>query len=242
MSIRIAKYINQNGFCSRREAEKLVLEGRVKVNGRKIDDVVTFVSSEDTLEIDGKILTEKKEKIRAWLYYKPRGEVTTRKDEKGRITIFESISQKKSQLPYLISVGRLDIDSEGLIILTNDGNLSRYLELPSNNFERVYRVKAYGDFNEDDISKITKGITIDSVYYKANDISFIKRNNANSWFEVKICEGKNREIRKIFAHIGLVVNRLIRVKYGDFELEDMKNGEIKEVRNLEHILKKYRIT
>lgn len=221
---RLAKYISSCGFCSRRDAEKLIEKGRVRMNGIDISDVVTFVSDNDVVEVDNIILSVPKTKL--WIYYKPRGLVTTHKDPQNRPTVFDNLTINSS---HIISIGRLDIDSEGLLLLTNNGELARKYELPSNNYSRVYKVKAYGSFKKEDLKKLELGPEIDGIKYAANKIEFIKSNSKNHWFQITIFEGKNREVRKLFNHIGLQVNRLIRVSYGEYELNDMKPGQIKEV-------------
>jgi len=225
--IRLAKAINAAGYCSRREAERLIIAGEVKVNGAIVSEVVTFVTLEDTIEIEGNLLNNTTVKPRLWLYFKPRGLVTTHYDPEGRPTVFENLP---SSLPsHVISIGRLDIDSEGLLLITNSGPLARYFELPSNNFRRIYKVKAFGNFSSKDIHFLEKGVEIEGIKYRPAQIKLIKTNNSNSWFEVTITEGKNREIRKLFNFIGLQVNRLIRISYGNYKLGDMTPGDIIEI-------------
>ena len=221
---RLAKAISSRGFCSRRDAEKLIAEGKVKVNGKPIMEVVTFVTPEDTIEVDNVKLFESKPRL--WVYYKPRGLVTTHKDPQGRPTVFDNIPLK---IQHIISVGRLDIDSEGLLLLTNNGELARKFELPSNNFARVYKVKAYGRFRESDLNLLEQGVVIDGVEYRECRIEHIKSNQANHWFWIEIYEGKNREVRRLFEYIGLTVNRLIRTHYHTYSLDDMEVGDIREV-------------
>ncbi|MDX1924388.1 MAG: pseudouridine synthase [Rickettsiaceae bacterium] len=236
---RVAKYISSCGYCSRREAEKLILSGKVKVNNSTISIVSTLIGPGDLVEIEGVILH--RPKIRLWKYYKPRGFVTTHKDPEGRKTIFEDIFAKNSangknecsghsfQSKHIISVGRLDIESEGLLLLTNSGELARELELPKNNFKRLYKVKAYGKFTKASLELLEKGITHKGLQYKPCKIKHIKTNLSNHWFEVEIFEGKNREIRNIFSHINMQVNRLIRIEYGPYKLGSMKQSQIEEV-------------
>lgn len=222
---RLSKYISKRGFCSRREAERLILEGRVTVNNIQVKEVVTFVTDEDKIEVNNTVIKRIKDTPKIWTYYKPRGYITTRNDPDGRPTIYDNLPEKYSSL---ITIGRLDMDSEGLLLLTNNGDLARYLELPKNKFLRTYRVKAFGNFDESTLDIIRKGTTVNGINYLPAEISLIKRNSANSWFEVTLQEGKNREIRKVFASIGLIVNRLIRLKFGPYDIEEMLVGEIKE--------------
>lgn len=222
---RLAKAISSRGYCSRREAERLIEAGRVKVNGKLIVEVVTLVTEQDVIEVDNVKLFKDVPKL--WLYYKPRGLITTHKDPQGRPTVFDNLPLKFS---HIISIGRLDIDSEGLLLLTNNGELARKYELPSSNFARVYKVKAYGHFKKQDLVKLEKGIIIEGIKYRPCIIKHLKSNITNHWFEVTIYEGKNREVRKLFDFIGLAVNRLIRISYDKYQLEDLEPGEIREVK------------
>ncbi len=222
---RLAKSISSRGYSSRRDAEKIIQEGRVKVNGVAVSEIVTFVEESDVIEIDNVILTISKPRL--WIYYKPRGFVTTHKDPQGRPTVFDNLPIK---IPHIISVGRLDIESEGLLLLTNSGELARKLELPSNNYSRTYKVKAYGKFNEESLKLIASGPEIDGVQYRPCKIKLTKSNISNHWFEITIYEGKNREIRRLFEHIGMEINRLIRVSYYKYILGTMQSGEILEVK------------
>lgn len=219
---RIAKIIARSGFCSRRDAEKIIAAGRVMVDGKKITSPALNLTDE-VITIDGKEINAR-EKSRLFLYHKPTGLVTTHKDEGGRKTVFESLPKG---LPRLISVGRLDLNSEGLLLLTNDGELARELELPSSNLERIYKVRVYGRLP--DFTPLLKGITVDGVRYDRIDVE-VEKVSSNSWLIVKLYEGKNREIRRVMSHLGLEVNRLIRVSYGQYELGKLKQGEVREVR------------
>ncbi len=225
---RIAKYIAAAGVCSRRQAEKMITEGRVKIDGKIVTTPAINVTSKNIVEIDGRIITLI-EKTRIWLYYKPVGLITTHNDPQNRPTVFDSL---KGLLPRVISVGRLDLNSEGLLLLTNNGALARKFELPSNNFDRVYKVRAYGDIS----SLVTYikqkkpyQITINNVVYTPKIIKLISAGTTNSWFEITLQEGKNREVRKIFEYFSLRVNRLIRTKYGKYELGNLNPGEFVEV-------------
>lgn len=220
---RIAKIIARSGFCSRRDAEKLVLQGRVAVDGKKIDSPALNITDE-LIAIDGEPL-QRSQVRRVFKYYKPVGLVTTHKDEKGRETVFDSLPKG---LPRVVSVGRLDKNSEGLLLLTNDGEFARQLELPENNFKRVYRVRVYGRLPDDGFRSLSNGITIEGVRYGKIEVK-VEKKAVNSWLQITLHEGKNREIRRVMSHLGLEVSRLIRVRYGEYELENMKEGEVLEL-------------
>jgi 23S rRNA pseudouridine2605 synthase len=227
--IRIAKFISTSGYCSRRDAEKLISEQKVTVNNIVITTPAMNVSEEDIVAIDGKVIKCEDEKERLWAYYKPAGIITTHRDPQGRPTVFEQFQD----LPRVVSIGRLDLNSEGLLLLTNSGRLARELELPKNKTERIYKVRAYSQHNINpyDLEKITDTqITIDGIIYNPKSITLINTGSKNQWYMVVLTEGKNREIRKIFAHFGYTVNRLIRVQYGKYMLGKMKPGEYKEIK------------
>jgi 23S rRNA pseudouridine2605 synthase len=222
---RLAKAMSDAGYCSRRDAEKIILESRVAVDGKIINTPAFNVTDQNKITIDGKALAAK-EVQKIWLYHKPAGLVTTHKDPQDRPTVFENLP---AHLPRVISVGRLDLNSEGLLLLTNSGDLARKFELPSNNFIRVYKVRVNGYVDMKALSGVTKGITIEGQRYRVESIKLTKAGN-NSWLEVELAEGKNREVRKIFAHFGLSVNRLIRISYGPYKLGDLKPGEVAEAK------------
>lgn len=219
---RIAKAISSAGVCSRRQAELLIAKGLVEVDGVLVASPATLVSDNEVIKVSGEII-KKIIEPKLWLYYKPVSLITTHIDPYGRATVFGNIVG----LPRVISVGRLDLNSEGLLLLTNSGSLARLLELPSSKLERIYKVRAYGN-DLKCITKIKFPITIDDIIYRPISIKLIQQGKANSWFEVILAEGKNREVRKIFSHLGLKVNRLIRIKYGPFELGNLKPNEYKE--------------
>ncbi len=225
---RIAKYIAACGICSRRNAEKLILEGKVKVNGELILTPNLNVSDSDIVKIDDKII-ELTSEVRLWLYHKPRGLVTTHKDELGRPNLFEQIPLEG----HIISVGRLDLNSEGLLLLTNSGEFARKLELPSNRFKRIYRVRGFGDPMA--LLKSKGQVVIDDIRYNFENIKIVDQYSNesnfknNNWFEVTLCEGKNREIRKVFAHFNIGISRLIRVSYAGLNLGSLESGKIKEI-------------
>ncbi|MEZ5675597.1 23S rRNA pseudouridine2605 synthase [Thalassovita litoralis] len=223
---RIAKIIARAGRASRREAERLIEEGRVTVNGKQITSPALNVTARDTITVDGKPL-EAAEPARVWLYHKPAGLVTTNRDEQGRATIFDKLPDG---LPRVMSVGRLDLNSEGLLLLTNDGEVKRKLELPATGWLRKYRVRVNGRVSEEKLEPLRKGITHDGVNYLPMIVSLDRQQGANAWLTVGLREGKNREIRRAMEAIGFTVNRLIRTSYGPFQLGQLKPGEVEEVR------------
>lgn len=269
MSERIAKYLARCGVSSRRQAEELIKQKRITVNGEIVETPAFLVEGTENILFDGEKISQK-DKTRLWLYHKPAGLVTTHKDEKGRDTVFDHLPYG---LPRVISVGRLDLNSEGLLLLTNDGALSRALELPENGWSRRYKVKVHGFLDEKKIKQLEKGTVIDGVVYAPCKISIDSRQSAakekettektqnaiiknnkkatsvvkdksqpdekkeettrkygtNAWLTISLTEGKNREIRKLMASIGLDVARLIRLSYGPFQLGSLKCGEVKEV-------------
>lgn len=225
MSERIAKFIARSGVCSRREAEELIKQQRVSVNGVVIETPAFNVEGNEKIKIDGEKLPET-EKTRVWIYHKPSGLVTSHKDEKGRQTVFDNLP---AGMPRVISVGRLDLNSEGLLILTNSGELSRKLELPSNGWSRRYKVKVHGKVDKAKLAELEKGCEIDGVVYGAIKVVVDSEQGTNAWLTVTLQEGKNREIRKVMKSLGLDVARLIRVSYGPFQLGSLKKGEVREV-------------
>ena len=223
---RIAKVLARHGVASRREAEKIIEDGRVAVNGKTLDSPALNVTTTDKITLDGAPLGER-EPPRIWLYHKPVGLVTTTKDEKGRDTVFDNLPP---DLPRVLSVGRLDITSEGLLLLTNDGEIKRRLELPSTGWLRKYRVRVHGNPEDSDFEPLRKGLTVDGEKFAAMTVSLDRHQGRNAWVTVGLREGKNREIRRAMEAIGLTVNRLIRVSYGPFRLGELKSGSVEEVR------------
>jgi 23S rRNA pseudouridine2605 synthase len=222
---RIAKAIARAGLCSRREAEQWILAGRVAVNGKPIASPALVVTPADQVMVDGALLPER-EHVRLWRYNKPPGLVTTHSDPQGRPTVFQRLPET---LGRVISIGRLDLTSEGLLLLTNDGALARRLELPSTGWTRRYRVRAHGTADEAALDKLRNGITLAGIRYGAIEARVEKVQGSNVWLSMALQEGKNREIRKVLEALGLVVNRLIRVAYGPFQLGNLERGELAEV-------------
>ncbi len=257
---RLAKAISNAGICSRRDAELLIKNSEVKVNGVIIDSPATLVDNTSLIEVSGKLINQQ-QTPRLWAYYKPVGLITSHKDNYGRKTVFESLasnqsssqndiyssersvvnlreyanapkfcganSQEQKSMPRVISIGRLDLNSEGLLLLTNNGDLARKFELPSSKLERIYKVRSHGNPNL--LLKNYKNIEIDQIRYDPKSIKLTKSGKTNCWFEVILTEGKNREIRKIFEYFGLSVNRLIRISYGGFLLGDLQPNQYKEL-------------
>jgi len=224
---RIAKVIARAGLASRREAEQWIADGRVTVNGAVVTSPALDISAKDRVTVDGKPLPTR-ERTRLFLYYKPSGLVTTNRDPEGRPTIYDSLPRN---LPRLVSVGRLDLSTEGLLLLTNDGGLARVLELPETGWLRRYRVRAHGSVTQPVLDGLRGGITIDGIHYGSIEATLDRSQGANVWLTFAIREGKNREVRNVLDHLGLQVNRLIRVSFGPFQLGELKDGEIEEVRS-----------
>jgi len=223
---RIAKVIARAGLCSRRDAERWILDGRVSVNGKTLETPAFTVVPGDSILVDGKPLPAS-EATRLFLYHKPVGLVTTARDEKNRATVFDKLPPG---LPRVVSVGRLDLNSEGLLLLTNDGGLARYLELPANAWKRRYRVRVNGAVKAGHLGKLAQGVTVEGMNYGPIEARMERaQTGANVWLSVTLKEGKNREIRKVMAHLGLQVSRLIRTAYGPFGLGDLPPGTAQEV-------------
>lgn len=223
---RIAKVLARRGVASRRSAETMIAEGRVSVNGTVIDSPALNVTGRDRILVDGNPLQEA-EPSRLWLYHKPQGLVTTEKDEKGRPTVFAALPP---ELGRVVSVGRLDLNSEGLLLLTNDGALKRRLELPSTGWLRRYRVRVHGAPSEAMLEPLRHGVTVEGERFLPMEVALDRQQGANAWLTVGLREGRNREVRRAMEAVGLTVNRLIRISYGPFQLGDLKPGAVEEIR------------
>ena len=222
---RVAKLMARAGLCSRREAERWIADGRVALDGRVLDRPAVSVDDPRRLSVDGRPLPAAAP-ARLWRYHKPPGLMTTHRDPQGRPTVFERLP---AELPRLIAVGRLDLTSEGLLLLTNDGELARHLELPATGWTRRYRVRAFGPVDADRLAALAKGVTVDGVAYGPVEAALRRRQGGNAWLDMALKEGRNREVRKLCEHLGLKVNRLIRVAYGTFQLGRLPRGAVAEV-------------
>ena len=222
---RIAKRLARAGLCSRREAERWIADGRVAVDGEVLASAAVVVGADARITVDGRPLPAAA-RARLWRYHKPRGLVCTRRDPRGRPTVFAELP---ADLPRVISVGRLDIDSEGLLLLTNDGALARRLELPASGWPRRYRVRAFGRPDAGALATLARGVIVDGVHYGPAVATLDRQRGGNAWLTIELREGKNREVRRLMAHIGLAVNRIIRVAFGPLELGDLAPGAVAEV-------------
>ena len=223
---RIAKKMARAGLCSRRDAETWINAGRVVLNGEVLTTPAINVDASDKIAVDGKILA-KEESPRLWRYYKPRGLVVSNRDEKDRKTIFDDLPQ---DLPRVMSIGRLDLDSEGLLLLTNSGDLARILELPDTGWTRKYRARVRGQVDSTKLTALADGITIEGIRYRGILAQLDRQSASNAWLTIALKEGKNREIRKIMTHLGYSVSRLIRIGYGPFHLNDLVESKVEEVK------------
>ena len=223
---RIAKYLSRAGVASRREVERMIAAGRISLNGKVLDTPAVKVTENDKILVDGTPVAAR-QPVRMWLYHKPVGLVTTERDEKGRETIFDALPDG---LPRVMTIGRLDINSEGLLLLTNDGGIKRRLELPSTGWVRKYRVRVKGAPNDALLEPLRHGITIDGERFQPMTVTLDRQQGANAWLTLGLREGKNREVRRAMESAGLSVNRLIRVSYGPFQLKTLKKGEVEEIR------------
>ena len=222
---RIAKWLARAGVASRRDAERLIAERRVRLNNALVQHPATFVTQGDIVRVD-KTVVDAPERTRLWRYHKPAGLVTTHRDPQGRATVFERLPP---ELPRVVSVGRLDLNSEGLLLLTNDGGLARRLELPSTGWLRRYRARVHGAVDERALAALAGGVTVEGVRYGPIEAGLDSRKGENAWLTLSLREGKNREVRRVLGHLGLSVARLIRVAYGPFQLGQLPRGALEEV-------------
>ena len=223
--MRLSKFLAHSGYCSRREAEQLIQKNKVIINGNTCNDFSYQVKKDDEVFI-GKTQIKEQRKIELYALNKPRGYITSKKDELDRKTVYDLLPLDKKNL---LTIGRLDFNTEGLLLFTNNGEHKRYFELPKNKITRTYEVKVYGNISSSDIEKIEAGITINGIKHQVKQITLIKKLKTNNWLRIKLVEGKNREIRKIFESLGFVVNRIIRTHYGSYSLNKMKTGEFKKM-------------
>ena len=222
---RIAKVMARAGLCSRREAERWIAAGRVSIDGIRLDSPATTVPPGAKVTVDGTPLPAP-EAARLWRYHKPKGVITTASDPQGRPTVFDKLPDS---LPRVLTIGRLDFNSEGLLLLTNDGAVKRRLELPATGWTRRYRARVHGRPDADQLSALSRGVRIDGMNYGPMEATLERQSGANAWLDVALKEGKNREVRRVLEHLGLTVNRLIRVAYGPFQLGHLAPGEVREV-------------
>jgi len=222
---RIAKRLARAGLCSRREAERWITAGRVAVDGKVLDTPATLVTEASHITVDGKELAAA-DRIRLWRYHKPKGVICTNHDPEGRKTVFYLLPPS---LPRVMLVGRLDFNSEGLLLVTNDGGLARRLELPSTGWTRRYRVRVFGTPNEERLARLSKGVSIDGINYGPIEATLERIQGRNAWITLALREGKNREVRRVMEHLGLTVNRLIRTAFGPFQLGRMQVDTVDEV-------------
>lgn len=223
---RIAKYLARAGIASRREAEAMIERGEVRINGRKLNTPAFKVTGREDIRVNGKPV-KAHEQTRVWRYHKPSGLITTTSDPEGRRTIFEELPKS---LPRTITIGRLDLTTEGILLLTNDGGLARAMELPKTGFIRHYRARAHGKITQDALDSLKGGITLDDgTRYTSIEAELERETGSNNWINVRLSEGKNREVRKALEHLGLQVNRLIRTQYGPFELAELRPGAVEEI-------------
>ncbi|MFD0938799.1 pseudouridine synthase, partial [Methylobacterium trifolii] len=223
---RIAKAIARAGLASRRDAEAMILAGRVTLNGVRLDSPAINVTDDDRVMVDGEPMPVR-ERTRLWIFHKPRGLVTTARDPEGRQTVFDELPE---DLPRVVAIGRLDINTEGLLLLTNDGGLAKVIAHPDTGWLRRYRVRAWGDTSQAELDKLRKGVTIDGMEYGPIEAHLDRTQGDNLWLTLGLREGKNREVKRILEHLGLSVNRLIRLSFGPFQLGDLEVGLVEEIR------------
>lgn len=230
---RIAKLLARAGVASRREVERMIADGRVSIDGKVLDTPATILQDLKGVTVDGKPVA-KPEPTRLFAFHKPTGLLTAENDPQGRPTIYDALRNAlPKNTPRVMPIGRLDLNTEGLLLLTNDGELKRQMELPSSGIPRTYRARTFGDITQEQLEELIDGITIDGMTYGSIDANLERRTGRNQWIEMTITEGKNREVRRVLEHLGLQVSRLIRTSYGPFELEDLPRGGAREVRKHE---------
>jgi 23S rRNA pseudouridine2605 synthase len=222
---RIAKFIARAGLCSRREAEAWIERGRVQVNGETIASPALNITASDAVKVDGK-LVQVTEPARIWRFHKPAGCLTTNRDPQGRLTVFDVLPKN---LPRVLTVGRLDFSTEGLLLLTNDGDLARWLEHPDTGWTRRYRARVHGAVTDNIVAKLAKGVTVDGVRYRPAVVEVESKQGTNTWVSITLTEGKNREVKKLLGAFGLDVTRLLRVAYGQFQLGKLPKGAVEEI-------------
>ncbi|MCB5424232.1 rRNA pseudouridine synthase [Altererythrobacter sp. CC-YST694] len=227
---RIAKLLARAGVASRREIERMIADGRIALNGEVLETPATILTSLAGVTVDGKPVAAP-EAPRLFLFHKPQGLLTAERDPKGRPTIYNALRNALPPgTPRLMPIGRLDLNTEGLLLLTNDGELKRAMELPANGIPRTYRARAFGDISQAELETLIEGVTIDGVNYGRIDANLERRTGRNQWIEMTLTEGKNREVRRVLEHLGLKVSRLMRLSYGPFALGDLPRGQASEVR------------
>lgn len=228
---RIAKLLARAGVASRREIERMIADGRITLNGEKVETPATLLKSLHGVAVDGKAVGQPAP-TQLYLFHKPEGCLTAERDFSGRKTIYDILPK---DLPRLMPIGRLDLNTEGLLLLTNDGEFKRQMELPSTGIERTYRARCFGDVTQEQLEELIHGIEIEGVRYGQIDANLERRTGRNGWIEMTLTEGKNREVRRVLEHLGLEVSRLIRTRYGQFVLGDMASGSVGEVRRVDLI-------
>ncbi len=228
---RIAKLLARAGVASRREVERMIADGRVMLNGEKVETPATLLKSLHGVEVDGKAVGQAAP-TQLYLFHKPEGCLTAERDFTGRKTIYDILPR---ELPRVMPIGRLDLNTEGLLLMTNDGEFKRQMELPSTGVERTYRARVFGDISQAELEELIHGITIDGVVYGKIDANLERRTGRNGWVEMTLTEGKNREVRRVLEHLGLEVSRLIRTRYGPFVLGQMAPGTVNEIRRADLI-------
>jgi 23S rRNA pseudouridine2605 synthase len=233
---RIAKLLARAGIASRREVERMIAEGRVAIGGKPVETPATLLASLHGVTVDGKPVRAPAP-ARLFLYHKPVGLLTTERDPKGRPTIYDRLPR---DLPRVMPVGRLDLATEGLLLLTTDGELKRQLELPATGVERIYRARVFGEISQDELETLIQGVEIEGIRYGSIDANLERRTGRNAWIEMSLTEGKNREVRRVLAHLGLQVSRLIRTAYGPFTLAGLEPGQVDEIDRAE--LEQFRAT